>query len=93
MEWTAASSTYIQPIEDLVTLALWRFLEYLKILEDLRINFNLIVETNTVLPEEIEDDLVWRLECDVLKFEGATANSVSFVVALFVSSTECELID
>lgn len=47
---------YSQSVKDLVAVLLGWLLKDLQVLEDLRINLNLVVESNAVLAQEVEND-------------------------------------
>src|ERR1700733_3456968 len=84
----------IETVENVVTISLWGLLEDFQIFENLWIDRNLIIETNTILSKEVEDHSIRRLECDVFVLQRATTNGFSLVLCVFlVSSTQRELVD
>lgn len=52
---------YRESIKNLITFLLRRLFEYLEVFENLRVNLNFIVISNTVLSQEVEDNGVWWL--------------------------------
>lgn len=85
--------THAETVEQQVTDSFRLLLEDLQVLEHLLVDFDLIVETDRVLTEEIESDLVGRGEGDMLVTERATSDRVGFVVSLLISVTEGEAVD
>lgn len=57
------------------------------------VDLKLIVEADAVFAEEVEDDRAWWLEGNVLKLQRAAADSVSFVVAFFIASTQGKFVN
>ena len=80
-------------IEDFVTVRLGRLLEQFKVLENLIVDFNLVVEANAVFTEKIEDDFIWRLESNMFEFQRTATDGICLIFAFFVASTQCELVD
>lgn len=52
---------YRKSIKNLVAFFLRRLLEYLEVLEYLRVNLNFIVISNAVLSQEVKNNGVWWL--------------------------------
>jgi hypothetical protein len=85
-------ATYVDPIKQIVPILLI-LLKDLDILKHLIVNRHPLIVPDRVLAQEIEDDIIRLLECDVLAPQRATANRVRFVVALLISGTQCKLVD
>jgi hypothetical protein len=85
-------ATYVDPIEQIVPVLLI-LLKNLDILKHLIVNRHPLIVPDRVLAEEVEDDIVWLLERNMLAPERATADRVRFVVALLIPGTQCKLVD
>ena len=82
-----------QSVEDVVSCGLGLLLEKFEVLEDLRVDLDFVVETNTVFTQEIEYDSLRGLQSDMLELQRAATDRVGFILSLLVTSTECKLID
>lgn len=80
--------THGDSIEDSIPFRLWLALEDPDVLVDLWVDIDSITVPNGILAQEIKYKRVWRFQSDVLVAEGAAADSIGFVFALFVSSTK-----
>ena len=85
--------THSETVKYFISWPLGGFLEYSKVLENLRIDRNLVVEANAVFAEEIKNHSIRRFKFDVLKFERTATDSIGFVVSLFIPSTKREFVD
>jgi hypothetical protein len=81
---------HIQSVKEIVTLGLRFCLEDFDILEHLRIDLDLLVESHRVFTQEVKDDLVGRFESDVFVSQGTTTDSIRLVFSLLVSCSEGE---
>jgi hypothetical protein len=88
MPYMGAYIAYVEAIEDHVAGGLGRLLEDLQVLENLRRDFNGIVVPDRVFTQEIEDNLVRRLEGNVFIPQRTTADSVGLVLTLLITSSE-----
>lgn len=88
-----ARVVYRQPVEKVVALLFGVALEELEVLEHLLVHGNLIVVADAVFAQEIKDDPVRRLECDMLVSERTAAHRVGLLVAFFVPRSQRQLVD
>ena len=79
-----------QSVEDVVSCGLGLLLEKFEVLEDLRVDLDFVVETNTVFTQEIEYDSLRGLQSDMLELQRAATDRVGFILSLLVTSTECK---
>lgn len=68
-------------------------LEQSDILEDLLVDLYSVVVANGIFTQEVENEVVGRLAGDMLVAQRATADSIRFVIALFITSSQCETVD
>jgi hypothetical protein len=85
--------TYGQAVKNLITLLLWSLLEYLEILEDLRVDLYFVIEANTILSQEVKNDFIRGFQGDVFEFQGTAAGGISLIFALLVTRSKCKLIN
>jgi hypothetical protein len=84
---------YRQSVKDEIRSLLRLLLEDAQILKHLLVHVHLLVESDRVLAQKVERDLVRRLERDVLAAQRAAAHRVCLVLALLVARTQSEHVD
>ena len=85
--------TFSQAIEYIVTIHFGLLLKDLEILEDAFIDRDLVVESDTILTQEIKYNDIGRLQSDVLELERTAADGISLVVTFFIPGTKCKFVD
>jgi hypothetical protein len=84
---------YVDAVKQHISLFFgWPF-KYFEIFEDLRVYFDSIQVSNTVLSEEVECYFVGWFKRDMFEAEGTTSHSISFIFTLFIPCSERETID
>jgi hypothetical protein len=63
------------------------------VLEDLKLYLHSILIPNGVLAQEIEMELVWCLQRDVLASQRTTADGIGFIFALLVTCSQCQSVN
>lgn len=63
------------------------------VLENLRVNLDLLVVPDRVFTQEVKAKNVWRLQRDVFTAEGATTHGICLIFTLLVTCSKSENID
>lgn len=84
--------THVDTIEQFI-LGVLAVLEDADVLVHLLVDRDLVVVPDRVFAQEVEHELVGRLERDVLAAQRATADGIRFVVALLVASSKREFVN
>lgn len=85
--------THRQSVEQIISLLLRLRFKDLDVLENLSVDVHFLVKPHRVFTQKVEDDLVGRLQGDVLVSQRTTTDSIGLIFAFLVTSSQSQTID